>query len=234
MSLNDFSGAKTSLDFALNLYQSSNLGDCVELERSQVLLELGRIFRYQGMYGDSKHSLEKALGILRNMNRKDFHVWEGIANILHEIGLLELRQHNLKDAEKLLNESLHMRRRSYKDDFDNNDAECAATLHQIAAVHVAKKPPSLDRAKELLLEALSLSSQIGQRAATLKQLARVTIRQGLLDDAESYLERGLELYLELYSDNKLHMNIAAVQFQRVSELCAPISINLIFDSLIVS
>ena len=232
MSLNDFSGAKISLDFALKLYQSP-MSHCVELEKSQVLLELGRISRYQGMHADSLQSLEKALQILRNLSRRDFHVWNGIANVLHEIGLLELRQHNLKDAEKHLNESLDLRRRSHSHDFDNN-AECAATLHQIAAVHVAKKPPSLNKAKGLLLEALGLSSQIGQRAATLKQLARVTIRQGLLDDAESYLERSLELYIELYLDNKLHMNIAAVQFQMVSEFCAQISTHLIFCSLIVS
>jgi tetratricopeptide (TPR) repeat protein len=66
----------------------------------------------------------------------------------------------------------------------------------------------------LLQEALGLSRQIGQRAATLKQLARVTIRQGSLDRAESYLEQALELYLELYGVNKLHINIAAVKFQQ--------------------
>jgi len=79
---------------------------------------------------------------------------------------------------------------------------------------VAKKPAELNKAKSLLKEALGLSRHIGQRAATLKQLARVTIRQGLLDQAETFLEQALELYLELYGDNKLHMNVAAVKFQQ--------------------
>ena len=70
------------------------------------------------------------------------------------------------------------------------------------------------KAKILFQEALSLSRQIGQRAATIKQLARVTIRQGHLDQAESYLAQALELYLELYGDNKLHINVAAVKFQQ--------------------
>lgn len=99
-------------------------------------------------------------------------------------------------------------------DCDKINANCASTLHQLAAIHVARKPPSLDKAKALLKEALSLSRQIGQRAATLKQLARVTIREGSLDQAESYLEQALELYLELYGENKLHINVAAVKFQQ--------------------
>jgi tetratricopeptide (TPR) repeat protein len=66
----------------------------------------------------------------------------------------------------------------------------------------------------LLQEALGMSRQIGQRAATLKQLARVTIRQGLLSRAEAYLEEALELYKELYGDTAKHINIAAVKFQQ--------------------
>ena len=102
------------------------------------------------------------------------------------------------------------------DDINCNqiNANSAATLHQLAAIHVARKPPSLDKAKTLLQEALSLSRQIGQRAATLKQLARVTIRQGFLDQAEAYLASSLELYLELYGENKSHINVAAVKFQQ--------------------
>jgi tetratricopeptide (TPR) repeat protein len=72
----------------------------------------------------------------------------------------------------------------------------------------------LEKAKALLQEALGLSRQIGQRAATLKQLTRVTIRQGSLGRAESYLEKASELYLELYGVNKLHINISAVKFQQ--------------------
>ena len=215
MSLNAFSDAKAALDLSLKLYENAKLSKPANfyIARAETLYELGRVFRYQGMYEDSKASLEEALCIYNRLNKRSYVVHNGIANTLHEVGLLELKQHNLKDAEKNLNESLELRRNSTN--FSDINPQCAATLHQLAAVHVARRPPSLDTAKKLLLEALSLSSQIGQRAATLKQLARVTIRQGLLDAAENYLEQALELYAELYADNKLHMNIAAVQFQRV-------------------
>jgi len=93
-------------------------------------------------------------------------------------------------------------------------ADCASTLHQIAALEVARKPPCLDKAEELLQEALGLSMSIGQRAATLKQLARVAIRRGDLDDAERSLGLALELYIELYGENALHVNVAAVKFQQ--------------------
>jgi hypothetical protein len=56
--------------------------------------------------------------------------------------------------------------------------------------------------------------QIGQRAATLKQLARVAIRRGDFHVADSSLVQALELYAELYGDHALHINVAAVRFQQ--------------------
>ena len=100
------------------------------------------------------------------------------------------------------------------DDINSDRVNASATLHQLAAVHVARKPPSLDKAEALLQEASGLSRQIGQRAATIKQLARGTLRQGFLDRAQSYLDQALELYLELYGEHKLHINIASVKFQQ--------------------
>lgn len=40
------------------------------------------------------------------------------------------------------------------------------------------------------------------------------MREGSLDLAKTYLEQALELYLELYGDNKLHINVAACKFQQ--------------------
>ena len=125
-----------------------------------------------------------------------------------------MKKHNLDSAASFLGQSLQIRRSLDDVHCDQINANSAATLHQLAAISVARKPPSLDKAKVLLQEALSLSRQIGQRAATLKQLARVTIRQGNLDQADFFLEQALELYIELYGDNKLHINIAAVKFQQ--------------------
>jgi tetratricopeptide (TPR) repeat protein len=56
--------------------------------------------------------------------------------------------------------------------------------------------------------------QIGQRAATLKQLARVAIRRGEFYVADASLIQALELYAELYGEHTLHINVAAVRFQQ--------------------
>mmetsp|Transcript_1396 Transcript_1396/g.2595 ORF Transcript_1396/g.2595 Transcript_1396/m.2595 type:complete len:463 (+) Transcript_1396:3-1391(+) len=186
--------------------------------KAETLHELGRVLRYQANYSESEQSLREALQISNrwNTNRKgnDPSVRKGIADTLHELGVLEVKKHNLDTAALFLQQSLDMRRSSDQCTSDDTHANCASTLHQLAAIHVARKPPSLEKAKTLLQESLSLCQQIGQRAATLKQLARVSIRQGFLDKADTYLEHALELYLELYGDNKLHINIAAVKFQQ--------------------
>ncbi|KAL3787927.1 hypothetical protein ACHAWO_001076 [Cyclotella atomus] len=203
LTLNACADAKTSLDLSL------------------------RIFRYQGMFSDSKASLSESLELFHRLNQKDFDVQNGIAMSLHEIGLLELKQHNLVDAEAHLLESLRLRRKNSK--LEECDAAIAATLHQIAAVYVARKPPLLDNAKSLLLEALGLCSQSGERAATLKQLARVTIRQvqyqrGALalqqerfDDAWLHFTETLRIRRHVYSyarspkdSNPVHMEVSCV------------------------
>jgi tetratricopeptide (TPR) repeat protein len=215
MALNAFMEAQASLDLSLKILQNTNDSSKPSFQRARAesLHELGRVLRYQGNYSGSEKALRQSLDIRKQLARKEYAARQGVADTLHELGALEVKKHNLDSAATFLHQSLDMRRSMDKDILDIN-ADCAATLHQLAAVYVARKPPSLDRAEALLQEALGLSRQIGQRAATLKQLARVTIRQGLLDRAETYLEQALELYVELYGDNKLHINIAAVKFQQ--------------------
>jgi tetratricopeptide (TPR) repeat protein len=215
MALNAFMEAQASLDLSLKILQNTNDSSKPSFQqaRAESLHELGRVFRYQGNYSESEKALRQSLDIRKQLAHKEYSARQGVADTLHELGALEVKKHNLDSAAQLLHQSLDMRRSMDKDILDIN-ADCAATLHQLAAVYVARKPPSLDRAEALLQEALGLSRQIGQRAATLKQLARVTIRQGLLDRADTYLEQALELYVELYGDNKLHINIAAVKFQQ--------------------
>jgi tetratricopeptide (TPR) repeat protein len=216
MVLNAFIEAQASLELSLKLLESVEAVNTPPFRkaRAEALHELGRVFRYQGSYVDSERSLLNSLKISHGLNRKDGAVRQGVADTLHELGVLEVKKHSLDSAASFLQQSLDMRRSSDNNRSDAINAACAATLHQLAAIHVARKPPSLEKAKTLLQEALGLCRQIGQRAATLKQLARVTIRQGFLDRAETYLEQALELYLELYGDNKLHINIAAVKFQQ--------------------
>jgi tetratricopeptide (TPR) repeat protein len=216
MALNAFIDAQQSFELAIALFENSK--DChqqaLKTVRAEALHELGRVFRYQGKYDESEESLTEALKIYETFNNsRDPATMTKIADTLHELGVLEVKKHNLDSATRFLELSLEMRQRM--DNPEASAAHSAATLHQLAAIMVAMKPPHLAKAKYLLQEALGLSRQIGQRAATMKQLARVTIRQGLLDKAETYLEQALDLYMELYGENhKNHINIAAVKFQQ--------------------
>ena len=207
MALNAFVEAQASIEIALKLLERPTTAKKPEFRKAkaEALYELSKIHRYQGRYDDANKCLVESLGI---NNVEDCLT----ADTFHELGILEIKRHNLDAATLNLQKSLDIRRGL--DDDNSDQVNASATLHQLAAVHVARKPPSLDKAKALLQEALGLSRQIGQRAATMKQLARCTIRQGFLDQAESYLDQALELYLELYGDNKMHINIAAVRFQQ--------------------
>ncbi len=215
MAMNAFIDAQQSFELAISLFESSK--DCqkqaLQTARAEALHELGRVFRYQGKYDESEESLTEALKLFERFNSRDSVAVTRIADTLHELGVLEVKKHNLDSATRFLELSLDIRQRV--DNPESSASHSAATLHQLAAIMVARKPPHLAKAKYLLQEALGLSRQIGQRAATLKQLARVTIRQGQLDKAETYLEQALDLYMELYGENhKNHINIAAVKFQQ--------------------
>lgn len=209
MALNAFMEANISLELSLDLLERSTFSKKPEFRkaRAEVLHELSKNYRYQSRYEDAHKCLIDSL----QLNNADDCL---TADTLHELGIVEIKKHKLDSATSFLRQSLEIRRSLDSNQTDQINANSAATLHQLAAIHVARKPPSLDKAKVLLLEALSMSRQIGQRAATIKQLARICIRQGFLDQSESYLEQALELYLELYGDNKLHINVAAVKFQQ--------------------
>ena len=215
MALNAFIDAQQSFELAILLFESSEDYHKPALQKAhaEALHELGRVFRYQGNYDESEKSLTMALNISKKFESRDPLGTTRIADTLHELGVLEVKKHSLDSATRFLELSLEMRQRVGNPELSASHS--AATLHQLAAIEVARKHPHLEKAKYLLQEALGLSRQIGQRAATLKQLARVTIRQGMLDIAESYLEQALDLYMELYGENhKNHINIAAVKFQQ--------------------
>ena len=206
MALNAFIEAQTSLELSVEFLERSSMAKKRDVRKAKAesLHELSKIHRYQGRYDDAN----KCLVVSLELNNSDDCL---TADTLHELGILEVKKHNLDSATAFLQQSLQIRKGL---NGENDQVNASSTLHQLAAIHIAQKPPSLDMAKSLLLEALGLSRQIGQRAATIKQLARVSVRQGLLDQAESYLEQALELYLELYGNNKMHINVAAVYFQQ--------------------
>ena len=212
MALNAFIDAQQSFELSISLFANSRNQNATLKPRAEALHELGRVFRYEGKYLESEKSLTEALQIYEKLSFWDITARERVADTLHELGVLEVKKHNLDSATDFLERSLEMRKGM--SDIESSAAHSASTLHQLAAIMVARKPLQLEKAKQLLQQALKLSRQIGQRAATLKQLARVTMREGLLDNAENYLEQALDLYKELYGENQNHINIAAVHFQK--------------------
>lgn len=219
MALNRFVEAESALELSLKILSQAERSTPSHLKvQAETLYELGRVLRYRGNFEKSEEKLRESLLIRKNLKRHDPTINQSIADTLHEIGMVEVKQHNLDSAASFFQQALDLRQVMDAEHValhrDQIDASYAKTLHQLAAVYVARKPPSLDKAEKLLQEALSHSIQIGQRAATLKELARVTMRQGLLDRAEHYLAQALELYEELYGENTPHINVAAVKFQQ--------------------
>ena len=236
MVLNRFKESQIYLEHALDILLYINDEEIIAFAdqmRAECFHELGRVFRYQGSWDKSEKSLLSALK-LRNLDidcENTDDILESkyrVADTLLELGVLEVKKHNLECAESFLQQALELLRsldgpsdpissfgRNISFCYEDIQAACASTLHQLAAVKVAQKPPSLDKAESLLKEALSLTCQIGSRAATIKQLARVTLRQGLLDKAEGYLAQALDLYVELYKGESMqHINVSAVKFQQ--------------------
>jgi tetratricopeptide (TPR) repeat protein len=216
MALNRFEEAQFSLEQSLRILDGVGKKESGHFRaRAAALHELGRVFRYEGNFKKSEEALSKALEIRNHLAHKNLDARHEVAATLHELGVLEVKKHNLDSAATFLQQALDLRRSlDVESPLDGIEADCASTLHQLAAVQVAMKPPSLDRAEALLKEALGLNMQIGQRAATLKQLARVALRRGEFDIAERSLAMALELYVELYGEGALHINTAAVRFQQ--------------------
>ena len=216
MALNRFEQAQSALEESLLILDGLDKKNPSHLQaRAAALYELGRVFRYEGNFGKSENALGKALEIRNSLARKDSSAQHDVAATLHELGVLEVKKHNLDSAANFLREALDLRRTlEFESSVEDMEAECASTLHQLAAVHVAQKPPALDQAEALLKEALGLNIQLYQRAGTLKLMARVAIRRGDFDTAERSLSQALELYVELYGEKTLHINVAAVKFQQ--------------------
>jgi len=216
MALNRFEQAQSALEESLLILDHIGITNPAHLQaRAAALYELGRVFRYEGNFGKSEEALRKALEIRNRLARKDPNARHDVAATLHELGVLEVKKHNLDSAATVLQKALDLRRiLELESPVEDMEAECASTLHQLAAVHVAQKPPALDRAEALLKEALGLNMQLYQRAGTLKLKARVSIRRGDFYIAEKSLAQALELYAELYGENTPHINIAAVKFQQ--------------------
>eukprot|EP01041_Mallomonas_annulata_P005305 gene5305-10615_t len=153
------------------------------IDKATTLHNLGKILRYNGRLEESGEALTAAL----TMRKKIMPVSHGVADTMHELGVLFLKRHALLKAEDYLSKSLSLKRQLKRDflinstrNNNNNSNNCsnsnptnaavnmtnvsstgeAATLHQLAVVATANR--QYNEAESLLYEALELELALGE------------------------------------------------------------------------
>lgn len=217
MALSGFDEAQRLLELALQMQEGVH-GKEPHEATARTMYELGKVLRYCGNLDLAEDMLQQAL----EMQRK---IWASgecleIAMTLHEMGVMHFKKQNLEQAGDFLQYSLNLKRRLPLNDTSTRERqrrEEAVTLHHLAQVATASKPPRLDEAETLLQTALRLEgkaaySRAGARGSTLQQLGRVSIRRGELDQARRYLLQALQLHESAYGSQQ-HVNVASDHHQ---------------------
>ena len=217
MALSGFDEAQRLLELALQMQKGVH-GKEPHEATARTMYELGKVLRYCGNLDLAEDMLQQAL----EMQRK---IWTSgecleIAMTLHEMGVMHFKKQNLEQAGNFLQHSLDLKRRLPLNDNSTRERqrrEEAVTLHHLAQVATASKPPRLDEAEMLLQTALRLEgkaaySRAGARGSTLQQLGRVSIRRGELDQARRYLLQALQLHESAYGSQQ-HVNVATDHHQ---------------------
>ena len=181
---------------------------------------MGQVLRYRGDLDGAAQWLNRALSMERRMDCAS----PGLAEALHELGVLRARQGAAESAHDLLSEALRIKvglqRRCESAGADGAEAsvehesasDCfgeAATLHQLAVVATLAKPPRFDEAEHLLQRVLAKTrTSPAARASSMQQLARIATRRGAVEAAHAWLSEALALHETAYR-SKYHVNIAA-------------------------
>lgn len=161
------------------------------------MLRLGRLYRYEGDFSRSEECLQQALQFSEIHNENIL-----LGEVLHEMGVLAIRKHDLLSAESHLLKALSLKRKQV-----NDASSVAATLHQLAIV--ATSNSTYDFAEDLLNECLELEDKVTvSKAATLQQLGRVALRRGHNTHARRCFLDSLNMYLSIYGSDATHINIA--------------------------
>jgi tetratricopeptide (TPR) repeat protein len=217
MALSGFDEAQRLLELALQMQEELH-GTGPDETTARIMYELGKVFRYRGNLDLAEETLQQALKMQQLVWTS--HERLEIAVTLHEIGVIYFKKQDLAKAEAFLQRSLDLKRRLPRDSNSTRETqrrEEAVTLHHLAQVATASKPPRLDEAETLLQTALRLEgkatfSRAGARGSTLQQLGRVSIRRGKLDQARRYLLQALQLHESAYGSQQ-HVNVATDHHQ---------------------
>lgn len=207
--LSKFTEAERMLQAALEIHRE--IGDEMTLHCAKIRYHLGQVMRFRGNYSQAETNLLQALQTQQFLLGNQNH--QLVAPVLHELGVVKIKQHQLETAESYLMNSLRLKESQRVTDGSHKITDEAATLYQLAVIATISRPPRLDEAEALLRRVLKLGSDgVATQAATLQQLGRVAVRRGELDTAELHFKMALAGYQKAYGAD-LHINISAVRLQ---------------------
>ena len=197
----DYKGAITVLDSAVQLQAGSH---GVTPELIAMLTELANSEFYAGDYRKSD-SLNR---VVLAMNRRlygDRHPL--VADILINLGAIQLEWQNYAAAERYYREAIPIVRAWYGD----NHPETASDLTMLGRVLVSEK--RYGEASALLHQALAIQEHVygpvhPRVASALNELGRVAQQEGHLDEAQADFERMVSIYRTVYADKHYLIGVA--------------------------
>ena len=157
--------------------------------RAALLDVVSGVYRRLGRYPEARATGEEALGIRRDvLKREDADLAESLSNL----GVLAYEEGRTDEAEALFRDALELRRREP----GPKDQKVASALNNLAAARLQRG--DLDSAERLLREAIGVLRRLPggpdeDLAPKLDGLAIVLQRQGRLEAADTLLRESLEL-----------------------------------------
>ena len=224
VALSRFSEARELLEAAMAMAQRASEG-CVPGGStppppvlSDAQFELAKVLRYQGALSAAETAANEALALRCAAAAAGGNTGRcaRVAAVLHELGVIRCRLHDIPAGTALLRRALAEKRAA-----GVPSAETANTLHHLALAAMNSRPPDLAAAETLLRDALAAggdTASAASAAATWQQLGRLELRRGRPLDAAAALTRAGDLARHAYGGAP-HVNVAAIE-QALGECAA--------------
>jgi tetratricopeptide (TPR) repeat protein len=216
VALSRFSEARELLEAAMAMAQRASEG-CVPggssvppSALSDAHFELAKVLRYQGALTAAETAANEALTLRCAAAAAAGKTGRcaRVAAVLHELGVIRCRLHDIPAGTALLRRALSEKRAA-----GVASAETANTLHHLALAAMNGRPPDLAAAEALLRDALAAggdTASAASAAATWQQLGRLELRRGRAHDAAAALTRAGDLARHAYGGAP-HVNVAAIE-----------------------
>ena len=215
VALSRFGEARELLESALAVAQRACEGTSAAAALPPPVLsdahfELAKVLRYQGELSAAESAANEALTLRSNAAaaRGETGKCCRVAHVLHELGVIRCRLHDVPGGTVLLRRALAEKRAA-----GAPPEETANTLHHLALAAMNARPPDLAAAEALLRHALEAGgdhASAASAAATWQQLGRLELRRGRPQPAAEALTRALDLARQAYG-RAPHVNVAAIE-----------------------